>query len=531
MSSKRMLYDYGGRHQQGRRPLLVLFCIAMAFIVLVQQSMLFRRSDQLQRDASQLYTRPVDDLPLHSTAPPLGPDMGFLAPTEEHGPPSHEPAATTVPDGAGTDRVASLASAVPATRAATPPDDRDVSFAAGSVETVPVDTAVVDTLVSHQPDMPARKTAEMSPDEASALHNAYAAAIDHANAAAAKGRQHDWMWHLNLYLEEFGMPPLHLWERPGPVLGRLTSKPLQPVDGGPLVSVIMVACNAEDTVGYAVTSILRQTWRSLELVIVDDASVDRTWSLLTEFSKRDDRIKLVRNSVQVGPYVSRNRVLSGLAGTYVTTQDADDWALPGRLEKQVRNMVDSHGAVRGNMMYMLRLQPSGLISTSTASSFSPDGAARQAFVSAMYEVKLLREQLGYWDSVRYGADAEMIRRAQNFLGPGFAQIEAIGILLADRPNSLGKQGYRVDPGAPREPSQGWSGSNREAYRIAYDAWHASRQKDGDSLYMPFPLRARTFVAPQQMVIEVDQVCACLRGTENECDDGESVTHEEETLAA
>ena len=179
-------------------------------------------------------------------------------------------------------------------------------------------------------------------------------------------------------------------------------------------------------------------------------------------------------------------------------------------------MLNSQGTVRANMMRMFRVRPSGLVSTAIPSSFSPDGVARQAFVSAMYETRLLRESLGYWDSVRYGADGEMIRRAQMYLGPGFHEIKLIGVLLADRPNTLGKQGYRTNPALHREPSQNWVGSSREAYRAAYDAWHAATQKDSTSVYLPFPLRTRPFLAPQEMFIGIDDVCSCLRGTESEC---------------
>jgi hypothetical protein len=357
---------------------------------------------------------------------------------------------------------------------------------------------------------------EASDEPADDASDRFLGPINNAQSAATDGRMHDWAWHLSLYLDRFGIPPLHVWERPGHLFSRLTTKPLPQVDTGPLVTVVMVACNAEDTVGYAVASILHQTWRRLELVIVDDASVDRTWSVLNDLSKGDARIKLVRNAVQVGPYVSRNRILKTSSGAYVTTQDADDWSLPRRLEIQVRDMLNSQGTVRANMMRMFRVRPSGLVSTAIPSSFSPDGVARQAFVSAMYETRLLRESLGYWDSVRYGADGEMIRRAQMYLGPGFHEIKLIGVLLADRPNTLGKQGYRTNPALHREPSQNWVGSSREAYRAAYDAWHAATQKDSTSVYLPFPLRTRPFLAPQEMFIGIDDVCSCLRGTESEC---------------
>jgi hypothetical protein len=348
-------------------------------------------------------------------------------------------------------------------------------------------------------------------------------AIEVANLAASSGEHEEWATLLRLYLDPANATALHLRGGPGPLLGRLATRPFPAVPGGPVVSVIMVASNAQDTIGYAARSILEQTWTALELIIVDDASTDGTWAVADALSKSDARVKLLRNPVRVGPYVSRNRALvTAVAGEYVTTQDADDWALPRRLEVQVQTLADSGGAIRGNYVYSMRVQESGVVSTVAPGPAAPDGVSRQACPSAMYETALLRDHLGHWDSVLYEADNEMMFRARTFLGAGFVEIPHVGVLQADRPRSLGKQGYKAKKQPPSNSSSTSSSSsgepvsNRAQYRQAYSAWHKQAMRPGHALYLGFPLVDRPFPAPEDMVIKLASVCACLEGSQHAC---------------
>ena len=105
----------------------------------------------------------------------------------------------------------------------------------------------------------------------------------------------------------------------------------------PRVSVIMAAHNAGRFVGEAVQSILEQTIPDWELIIVDDASTDDTPEVLQRFD--DSRITILRNEQNSGPAVSRNRALDAARGEYIAILDADDVALPQRLERQVVFLV------------------------------------------------------------------------------------------------------------------------------------------------------------------------------------------------
>ena len=101
----------------------------------------------------------------------------------------------------------------------------------------------------------------------------------------------------------------------------------------PLVSVVLAARDAEATVGEAVGSVLRQTVDDLELVVVDDGSVDGTGDVLA--AVEDQRLRVLRNETPLGLAGALNAGLDVARGTYVARMDADDVALPRWLERVV----------------------------------------------------------------------------------------------------------------------------------------------------------------------------------------------------
>jgi len=101
----------------------------------------------------------------------------------------------------------------------------------------------------------------------------------------------------------------------------------------PLVSVVLAARDAETTIGEAVRSVLGQTVDDLELVVVDDGSVDGTVEALARIEDR--RLRVVRNEASLGLAGALNVGLDAARGAYIARLDADDVALPGWLERVV----------------------------------------------------------------------------------------------------------------------------------------------------------------------------------------------------
>jgi glycosyltransferase involved in cell wall biosynthesis len=115
----------------------------------------------------------------------------------------------------------------------------------------------------------------------------------------------------------------------------------------PLVSVLMSVHNDAAYVGEAVESVLRQTLSDLELIVVDDASTDATPDILGR--TEDSRLTVLRNDERLGLAASLNRGLDAAAGRYVARLDADDIALPDRLQLQVAGIqADPRLAVIGS---------------------------------------------------------------------------------------------------------------------------------------------------------------------------------------
>ena len=103
----------------------------------------------------------------------------------------------------------------------------------------------------------------------------------------------------------------------------------------PAVSVVMSVYNGERYLRSAIESILAQTWRNFEFIIVDDGSQDSTGGLLTEYAAADSRLVVLANPTNVGYTRALNRGLDIARGRYVARQDADDISLPERLAAQV----------------------------------------------------------------------------------------------------------------------------------------------------------------------------------------------------
>jgi len=105
----------------------------------------------------------------------------------------------------------------------------------------------------------------------------------------------------------------------------------------PKITVLMSIYNGERFLRKAVNSVLAQTFSDFEFLILDDGSTDNTWDILTGF--RDPRIRLIKNSKNMGLTRSLNKGLGLARGEYVARMDADDISLPERLQRQKEFLV------------------------------------------------------------------------------------------------------------------------------------------------------------------------------------------------
>lgn len=102
----------------------------------------------------------------------------------------------------------------------------------------------------------------------------------------------------------------------------------------PTVSIIIPTYNRAHLVGRAIQSVLNQTYKDFELIIVDDGSTDNTEDITKEFQKKNERINYIRHEKNKGGSAARNTGIKVARGEYIAFLDSDDEWLPTKLEKQ-----------------------------------------------------------------------------------------------------------------------------------------------------------------------------------------------------
>jgi len=112
-------------------------------------------------------------------------------------------------------------------------------------------------------------------------------------------------------------------------------KKTAPNINSPLISVLIPTYNVGRFVEDAIRSIMDQTYRSLEIIIVDDSSTDETYEILQKLAVEDSRIRLFKNEVNKKIVETLNFAYSQASGSYIARMDGDDISLPTRLERQL----------------------------------------------------------------------------------------------------------------------------------------------------------------------------------------------------
>jgi len=103
----------------------------------------------------------------------------------------------------------------------------------------------------------------------------------------------------------------------------------------PLISVIMAVYNCEEFVREAVNSVLEQTERNLELIVVNDGSTDATLPILEELSSQDCRVRVHTQTNSGKPSIARNAGIRRATGEFIAFIDGDDIFHPKRLEREL----------------------------------------------------------------------------------------------------------------------------------------------------------------------------------------------------
>ncbi|NSY19989.1 glycosyltransferase family A protein [Neorhizobium sp. AL 9.2.2] len=200
-------------------------------------------------------------------------------------------------------------------------------------------------------------------------------------------------------LSDFIADPYLLWK-----------KDEEDVEEGPLVSVIIATRNDSLTIEKAVNSILRQTYKSFELIVVDDASDDGTREILERLSATDCRLLVLSNLTHQGTGRSRNRGLRHAKGRYVTFQDGDDTS--------ARNRIALQAAAFGTYPHAkLVLCNYVRVDGGDRSLVLNNKRTMKCIVSMMFPRREVIEKIGFFREESVSEDADYYERIKVVFGP------------------------------------------------------------------------------------------------------------------
>lgn len=316
----------------------------------------------------------------------------------------------------------------------------------------------------------------------------------------------DWLDAMNRWCQASGKVPLYLENGSEDRFSRLSFAPLPAVNSPHLITVIMPCYNCESTIRKSMTSILKQSWQNLEVIAVDDASTDDTAAVLSDLAKQDPRVKVLKNSVNVGPYVCKNRALSLAKGDYVTGHDSDDLAFPDRLAQQMAPILaNSH--YKATIGYSLRVDSSGnfVWPPSGKSIYNYDGVLRLTYISLLVERSTFDKLFGFWDCVRVAADGEILERTFDALPGQVSLVKSCGNLLLFHDGSLTQN---VESGLSLVSG---NAKVRADYKKAYRVWHRRTSKLNRKLR--FPPNPRPFDVPTKIEVPLKDIMELIKDEE------------------
>lgn len=240
------------------------------------------------------------------------------------------------------------------------------------------------------------------------------------------------------------------------------------------VSVIMPCHNNAVHIQASIGSLLAQTRPPQEILVVDDASADDTPQLVEALATKHPSVHLIRLSTHGGAYVARNAGLAAARAPYVAFHDADDYAHPERLARQLAPL-EADASVHASTSRCVRLADDGHFGETRIWPLT-----RWTPISLLMRREPVLARIGAFEEVRVGADSEYVARLRLMLG------EHSHRLL---PEPLALFGQRAGS-LTTDTTTGFDAQGYSAARIAYqEAWterHLAALRDGRSLYRPLP---------------------------------------------
>ncbi|GAB5377991.1 MAG: hypothetical protein AcusKO_44530 [Acuticoccus sp.] len=312
-----------------------------------------------------------------------------------------------------------------------------------------------------------------------------------ANIEIAMGRPDTWSRYVNRYFAGFRLQPPLRQDAGQPVDIFAALAPDAPpagdsADPSKTVAIIIACHDAAHTIAVSVDSALAQSHRNVRVVVIDDNSSDTTAQIVETLMEQDERVILLRNDRNRGSYWSRNRGISEVDADFYTIHDADDVMHPARIAQHVAFMAANPEMVCSQSMW-LRMERTGRVIIQRGRAFLHENPA------STFLPKRLFEEIGYFDTVRAGADSELVWRLRHHYGA-----DRVAKLALPLGIGLHHAGSITQSGAFAFDGNRYS-AIRMRYAEAWVKWHLKALAEGAPLHVPYPSTTRPFSAPPDML--------------------------------
>ncbi|MBS2098543.1 glycosyltransferase family 2 protein [Carboxylicivirga linearis] len=107
----------------------------------------------------------------------------------------------------------------------------------------------------------------------------------------------------------------------------------------PLVSILITSYNREKYIAQAIESAINQTYRNIEIIILDDCSTDRSHEIAKDYAEKYDHIFAYRNAENIGQFPNRNKIVEYVKGAYIKYLDSDDLIYPHCIQVMIWAML------------------------------------------------------------------------------------------------------------------------------------------------------------------------------------------------
>jgi hypothetical protein len=252
-----------------------------------------------------------------------------------------------------------------------------------------------------------------------------------------------------------------------------------PTPSRPCITVILTTRNSASYIQEVLQSVLQQTYSRFELLVIDDASSDDTCALIDELIAADSRVRLIRQNRSRGVYWGWNVAISEARGEVITLLSGSQFYFPTCLEEHLK-ALRKRGAVASFSYGGPEL---GIASSATHGL----GLAHNTAPTSLMLKKHVLDELGYFDTVKVLAEAEMRDRIQLAYGSG--SIQALAEPLCSTISGA------------KAPNHEISADKSAHYIRSYQSWHKAVAAARARPFVPFPVTNRPFSPHEDILVE------------------------------